>query len=311
MKFHELFFPVWQSLLFASVRHKRENNFEYSSVRDTIKGTDSEHSRSRASTLKHPTRRAIMKFEEFKRQTVFITGAASGIGYAQATLFLENGANVALFDQQELGLKKLKELFPSQVVYTVGSVKNQRDVQLAVEKTQTEFKRIDILCNTAGVLDGFKTTLETDEVLWDHIFDTNVKGTYFVTKAVLPSMVEKQQGIIINMASIAGLISGGGGVAYTASKHAIVGFTKQLSYDYIKQGIRVNAIAPGAIQTPMNAADFKGDGEMAKWVAKETPAGRWADPKEVAQLTLFIASATASYMHGNIIQLDGGWMNKG
>lgn len=90
------------------------------------------------------------------------------------------------------------------------------------------------------------------------------------------------------MASIAGLIAGGGGIAYTSAKHAIVGFTKQLALDYAGQGIRVKGIAPGAIQTPMNAADFEGKGEMAEWVANETPVKRWAQPEEVAELTLFL-----------------------
>src|SRR5699024_12157006 len=99
--------------------------------------------------------------------------------------------------------------------------------------------------------------------------------------AVLPHMLEQKKGVVVNMASSAGLVAGGGGAAYTASKHAIIGYTKQLDYDYCRDGIRANAIAPGAIQTPMNAADFAGDGEIAKWVAEETPAGRWARPEEV------------------------------
>src|SRR5690625_6402537 len=118
--------------------------------------------------------------------------------------------------------------------------------------------------------------------------NTNVKGTYLVTNAVLPHMLEQTAGVIVNMASIAGLVGGGGGAAYTASKHAIIGYTKQLSLDYAGQGIRANAIAPGAIQTSMNKADFVGEGEMAEWVANETPAGRWAKPHEVADLTLYL-----------------------
>mgnify|MGYP001085808318 CR=1 FL=1 len=100
------------------------------------------------------------------------------------------------------------------------------------------------------------------------------------------------------------------GAAYTASKHAIIGYTKQLSYDYAKLGIRANAIAPGAIQTPMNAADFAGEGEMATWVASETPAGRWAQPQEVAKLSLFLASDDADYIHGTVMTIDGGWTMK-
>ena len=204
-----------------------------------------------------------MRFDEFKGKTVFITGAASGIGQAQAIAFLENGANVFALDIEMEGLLHLKKQYGSRFSYQAGTVSNNNQVKQAVERALATYGYIDILLNTAGVLDGYAKTLETDEVLWNHIMDTNVRGTYFVTNAVLPHMLERQSGVIVNMASIAGLVAGGGGAAYTASKHAIIGYTKQTDYDYCREGIRVNAIAPGAIQTPMNKADFEGDGKMA------------------------------------------------
>jgi len=250
----------------------------------------------------------VMRFDEFKGKTVFITGAASGIGQAQAIAFLENGANVFGFDLDEEGLIRLKKQHGTCFSYNVGTVSNNDDVKQAVEQALSTFGHLDILLNTAGVLDGYAKTLETDEDLWNHIMDTNVKGTYFVTNAVLPHMLQRKSGVIVNMASIAGLVAGGGGAAYTASKHAIIGYTKQTDYDYCREGIRVNAIAPGAIQTPMNKADFEGDGKMAKWVAEETPAGRWAQPDEVAGLTLYLASRASDYIHGTVIPMDGGWI---
>jgi len=251
-----------------------------------------------------------MKFEEYSRKTVFITGAASGIGHAQAVAFLENGANVFGFDVDEQGLLNLQQQYHEHFAYTVGSVCKKSDIELAFSEVLTKFKEVNILLNTAGVLDGFAKSLDTDEALWDKIMNTNVKGTYFVTNTILPHMLQRKSGVIVNMASIAGLVAGGGGAAYTASKHAIVGYTKQLDLDYCREGIRANAIAPGAIQTPMTKADFEGDGEMAQWVADETPAGRWAQPSEVASLTLFLASQAADYMHGAVIPLDGGWIAK-
>lgn len=149
-----------------------------------------------------------MTFEEFKGQTIFITGAASGIGQAQALAFIENGANVFGFDQDEVGLQRLSERYPKQFAYHIGSVKSKADVEKAVRKAIDSFKYIDILLNTAGVLDEFKATLETDEMLWDHILDTNVKGTYFVTNAILPLMLTQKKGVVVNMASIAGLVAG-------------------------------------------------------------------------------------------------------
>ncbi|PIC80345.1 3-oxoacyl-ACP reductase [Sporosarcina sp. P18a] len=251
-----------------------------------------------------------MKFEEFTEKAVLVTGAASGIGQAQAKAFLENGANVFAFDINEGGLSKLQQEYPLQFAYTIGNVSVKNDVAHVVKEACKVFGKIDILLNTAGVLDGFAKTLDTDEALWDKIMDTNVKGTYFMTNEILPHMIARKSGIIVNMASIAGLVAGGGGAAYTASKHAIIGYTKQLDMDYCREGIRANAIAPGAIQTPMNQADFAGDGEMAKWVAEETPAGRWAQPSEVASLTLYLASSAADYIHGTVVPIDGGWTAK-
>jgi len=251
-----------------------------------------------------------MKFEEYSGKTVFITGAASGIGHAQTVAFIENGANVFGLDVDEQGLVNLQQQYPEHFAYAVGSVCKKSDVERAFANAIAVYREVNILLNTAGVLDGFAKSLDTDEALWDKIMNTNVKGTYFVTNTILPHMLQRKSGVIVNMASIAGLIAGGGGAAYTASKHAIVGYTKQLDLDYCREGIRANAIAPGAIQTPMTKADFEGDGEMAQWVADETPAGRWAQPSEVASLTLFLASQAADYMHGAVIPLDGGWMAK-
>lgn len=251
-----------------------------------------------------------LTFTEFIGKTIFITGAASGIGAAQTYAFLKNGANVFGFDLNESALEELAQKYPNKFNYLVGSVSNQDEVKEAANNAIERYKQIDILLNTAGILDDFKPTLQTDEALWDKVMNTNMKGTYLVTNAILPYMLSVNNGVVINMASIAGLVGGGGGAAYTASKHAIIGYTKQLDLDYCREGIRANAIAPGAIKTPMNAADFKGTGEIAEWVKEETPAHRWAHPEEVAHLTLYLASEYSSYIHGTVVPIDGGWLAK-
>lgn len=250
----------------------------------------------------------MMTFD-FSDKTVFVTGAASGIGAAQAHAFLTAGAHVFAFDLQEKPLLELQKKFPEQFSFCLGDVRTKTDLQRAIQTCHEVFGTIAILLNTAGVLDAYLPLAETEEDLWDRILNTNIKGTYTLTKLVLPELLENQ-GTVINMASIAGLVAGGGGIAYTTSKHAIVGFTKQLALDYAVEGLHVNALAPGAIQTPMNQADFAGDGHMAKWVAEETPVKRWATPDEVAYATLFLASDHARYMQGTILPIDGGWLLK-
>ena len=244
-------------------------------------------------------------YAEFKDKVVFVTGVASGIGKEQARLFLEQGAYVFGFDKEEI-----EKQYSDSFTFFKGDVTKKDDLEQAVSECLTKYRKIDILLNTAGKLDEFKPLNETSEELWDDIYETNVKSYFRLTKLILPIMLEQQGGTIINMASIAGLIGGGGGISYTMSKHAIVGFTKQLALDYANQGIHVVGIAPGAIKTPMNAADFSGDGQMARWVADETPCKRWASPEEVAQLTLFLASQASSYIQGSIVPIDGGWMTK-
>lgn len=243
------------------------------------------------------------------KQVVFITGAASGIGAAQARAFLAADAYVFGLDRQKEPLLELRETYPDQFAFAIGDVRDGNVLQLAVHHCHDVFGKVNVLLNTAGVLDDYRPLGDTTAEEWRRIMDTNLNSLFYLTKLLLPELLA-QKGTVINMASIAGLVAGGGGIAYTTSKHAIVGFTKQLALDYAKDGLRVNAIAPGAIETPMNQADFAGDGAMARWVAEETPLKRWGTATEVAELTLFLASEQARYMQGNIIPIDGGWLLK-
>ena len=244
-----------------------------------------------------------MRFDsEFVGKKVLVTGAASGIGLAQVKAFLSAGAQVIAVD-----IAKFTDESVSQNENLSVKICDVSDT-LAVKKLAEEVGKLDILCNTAGILDGYATLEETDFVLWQRILRTNLDSMYLMISNFLPKMKQQQSGVILNMASIAGLMAGGGGVAYTASKHAIVGLTKQLALDESQHGIQVLAIAPGAIDTPMNAADFlENEGQMAREVAQATPVRRWAQAEEVAQLSLFLASPAASYMSGAVVPIDGGW----
>ena len=233
---------------------------------------------------------------DFTDKTVIITGAASGIGAAQAAAFQAAGATVVGIDLQPIS--NLTDAIQADVSDPATAAAIAAQYQP------------DIVCNTAGVLDGYQTVTDTALSAWQPILDVDLTSQFLMIKALLPGMLARGHGVFINMSSIAGLVGGGGGVAYTAAKHAVIGLTKQLDLDYAAKGIRANALAPGAINTPMNAADFAGDGKMAAWVAQETPAKRWAKPEEVAQLSLFLASDAADYIHGTVIPIDGGWLEK-
>lgn len=250
-----------------------------------------------------------MNENEFAAKKVVITGVSSGIGKAQAKAFLAAGAQVFGLDKTA-GFTELSAAYPRQFTGFLVDLTDENDLTSTVKKVLELAGTVDILLNTAGSLDAYKKTLEINSRDWDFFMNTNVKSMFLLTNLILPTMLAQKAGTIINMASIAGLVAGGGGAAYTASKHAIIGYTKQLALDYAAENIHVNALAPGAIETPMNAADFAGDGAMSRWVAAETPVKRWAQPEEVADATLFLASATSRYLQGIVLPIDGGWTLK-
>ena len=230
-------------------------------------------------------------------KTVLVTGASSGIGRAQALTFLENGYRVYGVDKGENpGFLNELRFF-------------KMDLTEDLTPLFTSLPEVDILCNTAGVLDDYRPLHETRDEDWEQLFALNLTATMKITRFYLQKMLEKKSGIIINMCSIASFLAGGGGVAYTASKHALAGLTKQIALDYADKNIQVFGLAPGAVKTAMTATDFE-PGGLADWVAEETPIKRWLDPQEVADISLFLASGKAAAMQGEIIKIDGGWSLK-
>ena len=165
---------------------------------------------------------------------------------------------------------------------------------------------VDLLFNNAGVSDQLTPALDSTDELWDSVMAINLGAAFFLSRAVLPSMLARGGGAIVNTGSIASVVGGGGGAAYTASKHALLGLTKSLAFDYGPRGVRVNAVLPGAIKTAMTESE-EAQVEGADAAIEATTAGRWAQPQEVAAVALFLASDAASFVHGSAYTVDGGW----
>jgi len=245
-----------------------------------------------------------------KNKVAFVTGAASGIGRAEAILFATEGAIVVVADYDLTGAKLVENEIADAggtAVAVEVDVSNRLSAERAIAGAIGEFGQIDILGLTAGRFDDGRATLDTDEELWDQVFAVNVKGLYYLTNATLPQMIERRTGAIVIVSANSGLLGGGGGAAYTASKHASIGYARHLSASYGRYGIRTNVVAPGITETPMAAASL-GAPEVQAMIER-LPAGRAAWPEEIAQAALFLASDAASYLHAIVIPVDGGMMN--
>ena len=246
---------------------------------------------------------------KLKDQIALVTGAGSGMGRAIAQEFTTAGARVICLDLNGDAARATA----SGLAGAVGlacDISNSAQVAEVCTKAETEIGQIDILVNCAGILDGYASVTETSDALWDKIIGVNLKGMFLVSRTVLPGMVARGYGVIVNISSIAGLVAGGGGAAYTSSKHGVIGLTRQMSYDYGKKGIRTNAICPGAVETAMTK-EILTSGDMAVMeMVRSVPAGRHGQPEEIAKMALYLASDDASFVHGAVMVIDGGWTVK-
>jgi 3-oxoacyl-[acyl-carrier protein] reductase len=188
----------------------------------------------------------------------------------------------------------------------VGSITEEDTALHAAQAAREACGRIDILCATAGVFDAFTPSHELSAAQWDYYMDTNVKGVFLLTNAVLPDMLAQESGSIIIMSSIAGLTGNSGGAAYTASKHALTGYTKQLCIDYAAKGIRANAICAGSVLSPILEGIFTQFPHEREKVLETIPAKRIGTTEDIGHLTVFLASDKAAWINGSIISADGG-----
>ena len=244
----------------------------------------------------------------FKDRVSLITGAGSGIGKAMAIAFAKGGARVVVADVNIISAQETKdEIGDAAAVFTVD-IADEASVERLVRQATEAFGRIDVLCNNAGVLDSMALPAEMSTAEFERVLRINLTGTFLVTHAVLPQMLQRGSGVIINTASEAGIRGGTAGVAYTASKHGVVGLTRSVAWAYSNDGIRCNAIIPGPVftnvATSVASFDEKGAERLRPVMMLNQ---RIALPEQIADAALFLASDAASFINGAIVPVDGGW----
>ncbi|MDO4788955.1 MAG: glucose 1-dehydrogenase [Johnsonella sp.] len=245
-----------------------------------------------------------------QNKVALITGSTTGLGKGFAETFVKEGAKVVIntvHKQDELNEveKSLKDL-GGDVLGILCDVTNKEEVDKMVQAALDKFGKIDILINNAAVLADFKPSLKITEEEWDKVMAVNVKGPYLLTNAVLPHMLKRGEGTIINIASIGGSVAGVGDDAYITSKHAIIGYTKQIAYNYSQYGIRAITLSPGLTATPMvNYVIESGRREAVRQV-KNTPTGEIGSVEEVANFAAYLASDKAKRINAGDYKIDGG-----
>ena len=246
-------------------------------------------------------------------KVALITGGSLGLGKATAELFVKEGAKVVITGRTEKTLQEAVEEAKNkglEIDYLVSDVSKEEDCKEAVDFTLNKYGKIDILFNNAGVLHA-ALTHETDTETWDRLFNINVKGTYLMSKYAIPHMLENGYGCIVNNSSIAGLKGIPGISAYNSTKGAVTQLTRSMALDYAKQGIRVNAICPGTIETPMvdGLLDKMPDRGGAEELFKSFhPMGRFGTADEIAHSVLFLCDDNIQFMTGSMLSVDGGWV---
>ncbi len=244
-------------------------------------------------------------------KVAIVTGAASGLGKEIALLFARQGAKVVAADYNKEALDQFKSQISTDLIISpvAGDISNLEDVKNIYAHAQSEFGGVDIVVNNAGVMDKLEPIGDLSDEVYDKVINTNLKGTFYMMREAVKIFEKKRAGTIVNIASIAGLEGGRAGAAYTASKHGIIGLTKNTAYFYTKANIRVNVIAPGAMKTNIMSGniDLSNISDLVKSMLSTQGNQKVADPSEVANVALFLASDEASFVNGAVVVADGGW----
>ncbi len=254
----------------------------------------------------------MSRVRELEGRVALITGAGAGIGRAAAVLFASEGACVACVDRDAVSLRSVVDEITdggNAAAGAVGDVSRAADVERVVSDAVRQLGTVDILFNIAGVVPHGKIH-ETSEEEWDRAMDVNAKSVFLFSKAVLPHMLEKKRGVILNTASATVLRSVVDRACYSATKAAVLALTKSMALDYVKDGIRVNCLCPGTIDTPSlkgRLAAFPDPEDARKNFVARQPMGRFGTAEEIAEAALYLCSERASFVTGIAFSIDGGF----
>ena len=239
------------------------------------------------------------------KKVAIISGGGSGIGRAIAVAFAQEGAQVAICGRDRKKLEAVAEQIGAACLPVVSDVSISKQVELAVGMTIQRFERITTVVNSAGVLlAGAAESVSEDD--WEHTFNVNVRGTWLLSRAVLPHLRQAGGGSIINIGSVLSLTGARNRVAYTASKAAVLGLTRAMALDHAPENIRVNCICPGMVETEM-IAPFNADATARKQRLAMHPAGRFGQPEDITGLAVFLASDESAWTTGAAFPVDGGY----
>ena len=250
-----------------------------------------------------------MTERRFAGKVAFVTGAGSGIGRATAIAFAAEGATVVLADIDTVGNEETARLVAEhggRVLSVKCDVTSSSDIQAVIEKTVQEFGRLDVAFNNAGIEQPPAPLVDISEDEWSRLLDIDLRSAFLCMKYEIPAMLEHGGGSIVNTSSGAGVVGIRGQAAYVAAKHGLIGLTKSAALDYAAQGVRVNAICPGIIETPMMDRFSGGTSEGRARVIGQEPVGRMGRPEEIASAVLWLSSDLGAFATGHAMVIDGG-----